>query len=94
MLNGPDQSMDPPEGYEHLDSFWKERNFIIAGVSHLKGCFVPPETKALIQEGLRQKRLTWDYMGSMNFFTTLTSALLPSFYMPTIIQMLIDQDIK
>ena len=94
MLEGPEQSLDPPEEYEHLNSFWMERNFIVGGISRVKGCFVTPEAKAMIQEGLRTKRLTWDYLGSMNFFTILTSALLPTFYLPHIIKTMIDEDIK
>lgn len=60
---GPNQDMDPPDLEDSmLYLCWQERPFTLNGkVLFTASCF-PPEFKALIQQGLRDKRLTWTYL--------------------------------
>ncbi len=59
--------MDPLYPKEHFEEemvpkWWRERSFVLGGVTLFTASFYPPEFKALIRKGLREKKLTWEYL--------------------------------
>lgn len=81
MQNGPQEDLDPPleddEG-DLLFNHWRDRPFTLNGKILFTASFYPPEFKSFIQDALRKKTVTWEYLTHDTFMLQASYATIPT----------------
>jgi hypothetical protein len=97
MLNAPkipnSNAPDTDENYK-FNMFWDEAEFRVGDKLMLKASLIPPVIKKMITEGLRYKRLSWEYLMDGGFLDLLQHAAVPVSEMEIVVYQIIAQDRK
>ena len=97
-LAAPDQPLDPTpqmlERHKSLGAYWMPTEYKFQGRVMFSAPFIPPHIIAMLKDGLKTKRITWEYLLSDAFFYVAAHAATPVHSLEIVVKMMISMERK